>query len=182
MPNFYRVHPLWPDAEPGAKGHPLFVQRGGTGRVDNSEYATLYVADSPSCAIAEAFGTFGTWDSSLFEPRPGWPPGAEFVVTTYRGSPTVVDLDDVGELTTLGIRPSRVVTRNRSHTQAWALAIHSSDRAHGVRWWSYYEPDWGSLGLWDVSELEVLESAVLSVRHPAVVQAASVMSRPLLRD
>ena len=52
----------------------------------------------------------------------------------------------------------------------------------GVRWWSYYDPRWGSFGLWDTSSLTVEEAEVLdSVDHPAFAEAADVLWRVIQR-
>lgn len=178
---FYRVHPAWPSAPSREKGHPLYATSGGGGRVCNAAYPTLYVADSPSGAIAEAFGTYGLWESSIFLPPVGTPSDSQLVLTTYDGQVDVVNLDDPVELSALGIGPSRVVTRNRTHTQAWALALFQLRGGSGVRWWSYYDPDWGSYGLWDTAALSVVSSEPLTVDSPSVLQAAAILNRPISR-
>jgi hypothetical protein len=47
-----------------------------------------------------------------------------------------------------------------------------------VRWWSYYDPCWGSIGLWELSGLTVRSVEVLhDLDQPAVVEAADVLNR-----
>ncbi|GAC1544499.1 MAG: hypothetical protein NVS3B12_33260 [Acidimicrobiales bacterium] len=47
----------------------------------------------------------------------------------------------------------------------------------GVRWWSYYTPDWGSVGLWDIAALTVTDIVVLTIHHSAFVAAAAEVIR-----
>ena len=95
----------------------------------------------------------------------------------------LLDLDDAAALAERGLRPSRVVTRDRRVTQGWAAAIHSEGRWAGISWWSYYDPEWTAGGLWcapgegAVAGLDVAIVEPLGARHPAVVEAA----RSLLR-
>jgi hypothetical protein len=177
---FYRVHFWVPSAKPGENGHPLYVwPRQGAGRIDNPpHYRTLYVADSPQGAVAETFGNHSVWTPDLYVGLPSLP-GSVRAISILEGSPSVLDLDDASTLLDQGLRPSRVVTRNRTHTQAWALGIYTVIGGGGVRWWSYHDPDWGSLGLWDYSSIAVVSTSPLSHKHPAVVSAASVLNRPL---
>jgi hypothetical protein len=66
----------------------------------------------------------------------------------------IFDLDSVSALASLGIeRPSEVVIRNRKITQRWARRIFERGIYVGVRWWSYYDPAWTSIGLWNAAHL-----------------------------
>ncbi|MBN8892264.1 MAG: DUF2783 domain-containing protein [Rhodospirillales bacterium] len=87
------------------------------------------------------------------------------------------DLDDADRLASLGLRPPRVVTRDREVTQAWARELFEGGQYAGVRWWSYYNPDWGSVGLWDSAALHVTDVVTLTVDHPAFVAAAAEIIR-----
>lgn len=89
----------------------------------------------------------------------------------------VLDLDDPDALKRLGLRPSDVVTRDRLVTQRWALAAYRDHRWIGVRWWSYYDPRWYSYGLWDRRYLTVTGVEPLTLEHPAVLEAATVLPR-----
>lgn len=44
-------------------------------------------------------------------------------------------------------------------------------------WWSYDNPDWGSIGLWSSAALSVIDVAELSVDHRAFVDAAAEIIR-----
>ena len=89
----------------------------------------------------------------------------------------ICDLDDARRLTDLGLRPSRVVTRDRDVTQAWARKLYDDGHFAGVRWWSYYNPDWGSIGLWDIAALNVADVVILTADDPAFVAAAAEIVR-----
>lgn len=87
------------------------------------------------------------------------------------------DLDDAHRLADLDLRPSRVVTRDRATTQGWARALFDTGAFAGVRWWSYYNPDWGSVGLLDAAALAVVDIALLTTDHPMFVAAAADIVR-----
>lgn len=91
----------------------------------------------------------------------------------------VCDPDDAERLVHLRLRPSRVVTRDRDVTQGWARTLHARGEFAGVRWWSSYNPEWGSIGLWDVAAIAVTEVEPLGPDHPHVLAAAEHLCRPL---
>lgn len=182
MTTLYRVVPYLEVAAVGQPGHPLHVPAStGVGRIDNPDlYDSLYLGDDPRCAVAEAFGAFPQWRAGLFRGKPSLP-GSVTALATYdlHESATVCDLDDAERLVELGLRPSRVVTRDRAVTQDWARALHAREEFTGVRWWSYYNPGWGSIGLWDVASVILAEVEQLGVNHPYVAEAAAEISRPI---
>lgn len=182
MPRYsplYRVFPWIANAEVGEPGHPLYVGGPqGQGRVDNPEvYRTLYACDAGEGAIGEAFGNHDVWTPDLFR-GPSILPGSVRAVAEIDASDAeVVDLDDAAALLERGLRPSQVVTRTRSVTQGWALAIFREGRWGGVRWWSYHDPEWGSFGLWHVGGLRVTDVRPLSGDVDAVRDIAARMNR-----
>ena len=185
MPALYRVLPYLPSARSGTPGHPSFAPRStGRSRVDNPGlYEVLYLGDTAAGAIAEAFGNQRTWDAGLFRGTPALL-GSMRALVTYDldDGAAVCDMDDAGRLVGLGLRPSQVVTRERAVTQGWAARIFERREFVGVRWWSYYDPQWGSFGLWDTSGLRVAGAEVLdSLDHPAFVEAADVLCRVVRR-
>lgn len=92
----------------------------------------------------------------------------------------ILDLDDARALQVLGLRPSQIVTRDRDVTQRWALSIYEQGNWSGLRWWSYYDPRWYSYALWDLPALRSTGPVrALSVEDPAVVEAATILRRPL---
>jgi len=185
MPALYRVLPYLPSARPRSPGHPTYAPRStGRSRVDNPGlYEVLYLGDSAAGAVAEAFGNLRSWDAGLFRGTPALP-GSQRALVHYELSDGVgvCDMDDADRLVELGLRPSQVVTRDRTVTQGWAARIFEQGRFAGVRWWSYYDPRWGSFGLWDTADLRVVATEVLdSLDHPAVVEAADVLCRVIRR-
>lgn len=175
---FYRVHPWLSSAKPGENGHPLYVwPKQGSGRIDNPpHYLALYVADSAQAAVGERFGNQAIWsDDMLLGPKTL--PGSVLALSVYEGAPSVLHLDDAQVLLDQGLRPSRVVTRHKIHTQAWALAIYLTVGGSGVSWWSYHDPDWVSMGLWDTGYLTVVSTTRLVRGHPALISAAAILRR-----
>jgi len=176
----FRVFPYRKGARPDQRGHPLFsaaIQ--GAGRIDNPEhYRALHASDAPAGAVAEAFGNHGVWTAGLLEGPPDFPGSVRALATIESAKLDVLDLDDAHELARRSLRPSTVVTRDRAVTQSRALALFQERRWDGVRWWSYYDPRWGSCGLWRHSKVRVAEVVPLTPDHPALLEAASVLSRP----
>ena len=179
----YRVAPHLPGARRGQPFHPLFVPPSvGSNRVDNPElYDVLYVGDAAAGAVAEAFGWRPTWSAGMLRGPRSVPETVQALIEYDAPDQTfaVCDLDDASRLVGLKLRPSQVVTRDRQVTQTWAARIFSGGQYAGVRWWSYYDPQWGSLGLWDVGGIRVRKVTPLTMDHPAVIEAAAVLNRPL---
>jgi len=176
----FRVFPWIRDARRRRRGHPLFATPiQGAGRVDNPEhYRTLYASDSATGAIAEAFGNHGIWSPQLLQGPPDLPGSVRALAALDAEKIEILDLDDARELVRRRLRPSAVVTRERSVTQNWALEVFREKRWAGVRWWSYYDPRWGSFGVWHSSSLRPVEITPLTPEHPALIEAANILSRP----
>ena len=153
----------------------------GRGRIDSpGDYDVLYLSSAAAGAVAEAFGRLTPWSASmLLVPAT---PKAGRVIARFElaDRARMLDLDDPESLKDLGIRPSDVVTRDREVTQGWALRAFRLKRWEGVRWWSYYDPRWYAYGLWDRRHLTVSGVEPLSLDHPAVIEAATVLRRPRL--
>lgn len=181
--HLYRVCPVDPEAAEGSPYHPGSVPRSsGQHRIDNPDrYDTLYVALSAAGAVAERFGLFAQWGDWLLEHPRGFT--AQLVTFDLSDDRPLLDLDDAGELAARAMRPSRVVTRDRTTTQAWAARAHGEDRWAGVSWWSYYDPDWTSCGLWCppgaslIEGLSVVGVEELGGEHPAVGEAGHALLR-----
>lgn len=177
----YRVMPYLRSARAGNAGHPLYLPPStGASRVDNpGVYEVLYVGDSAAGAVAEAFAWKRVWDSGLFRGTPSLPKSVRALASyTLDDIETICDLDDSGRLVELNLRPSQVVTKDRTVTQDWALDLYNTIQFAGVRWWSYYDPRWGSFGLWDTGALALLDIEVLDdIDQPDFVEAADVLNR-----
>ena len=176
----YRVFPYLPAARPGEPGHPLYVPRPqGSGRIDNPDlYEVMYLGNGPVCAVAETFGNLKIWTPKMF--LAPYVPGSRRALGTYELPDTaaIADLDDPSVLVSLGLRPSSVTTRERRVTQAWARTLFERHRWVGVRWWSYYDPDWYAYGLWDRSELRVIHADALAIDDQTIVDATDTLRRP----
>lgn len=178
MPPLYRVLPWIPDAAPGEPGHPLFVAGLNAGRIDNAEYyETLYASDARPGACAEAFGYLRVWSASMMRGSPSLPGSIQALAIYELDETPICDLDEAVRLVDLGLRPSQVVTRDRPVTRAWALRIFEEERWAGIRWWSYYDPRWGSHGVWAFDAVEVADVVPLSIGDAAVLEAADILRR-----
>jgi hypothetical protein len=178
---------VWSSAQgdPARNGHPLYVwPNQGAGRVDDpaGEYLVLYAGDSAAGAVAEHLGNYARWTPAVLEPPPSAPPGSVLALARIAGDPQVLDLDDPYVLVEQGLRPSSVVSRDRTVTQRWARALFDSGEHAGVTWWSYRDPRWASYGLWDHMGLTLADDPEpLTLSHPAVVEASQVTSRVIER-
>jgi hypothetical protein len=175
----FRVFPWVESATADEPGHPLYISPiQGAGRIDNPEhYLALYASDVAAGAVAEAFGNHAVWTPALLSGPPALT-GSRRALGKYSTNGDVLDLDDAHHLVERSLRPSRVITRRREVTQGWALAIFLEHRWTGVRWWGYHNPDWGSLGIWNRSPLELEAVEPLTPDHSAVVEAAQALNRP----
>jgi len=182
MHHLYRLLPYVPGARKGNVGNPLyFPPNQGLARVDNSgHYHVGYLATSASCAVAESFGFLTTWDSQMLRPIKTLP-DSQWAVVTYalsEGS-DIFNMDDASNLQKLKLRPSRVVTRDRAITQSWALKIYNNGGTAGLSWWSFYNPDWSCVGVWNLSKLRIKDVDVLTLDHPWVAEASRATNKPI---
>lgn len=179
MTTLYRVFPWLEGAGVGGPGHPTFVPSFGAGRIDNPDsYLARYLSDGPAGACAEAFFFKSVWDTNMLRGLPTLRGSAQ-AIASFELDPgaKICDLDDASRLVELDLRPSQVVTRDRTVTQTWALRLFRERRWAGIRWWSYYDPRWGSHGVWDAGALDLREVEPLSLDHPAITEAADVLNR-----
>ena len=153
-----------------------------SGRLENPEfYSVLYSSDSAAGAIAEAFGRFPEWTPAILRGSPSLP-GSTRAVARYllADDAPVCDLDDPDQLRRIGIRPSEVVSRDYVRTRAWARQIYEQRVWIGVRWWSYYEPQWASIGLWDIRQLMLDGVRVLRLDDSALIDASRAIVRRIV--
>jgi hypothetical protein len=183
----YRVFPHIASAIPGTPGSGEYLHRPqGAGRLDNPlHYEVWYLAYEPTGAIGEIFGDQYEWSNAMFLfPKL---PGSSRALGTYfiPDHSRVLDLDDAQELLHRGLKPTKVVDRNRTATQQWALKIYNEPGHRpvpiwdGVKWWSFHRPSWRVIGLWGVRPtLVAVES--LDVTHIAVKDAANSLSKRII--
>ncbi|MFS0852543.1 RES domain-containing protein [Microbacterium sp. 179-I 3D4 NHS] len=186
----YRVFYHQPNAKPGQNGHPLYLHKPqGRGRWDNTDlYDSWYLAKSPEGAIGETFGDLARWTPRMFDTGT---PGVRRALATFTvpDDLALFDFDDPANLLRIGMRPSEVVIRNRPAGQRRAAAIFDEKNPAGARtwqglqWWSYHRPHWTNLMLWsttaDPAPITLTDITALSFATPAVVDAATALSRPL---
>ena len=174
----YRVFPYDTSARVSESGGPLFAPRSGFGRIWNPDlYHELYLSTSAAGAISEAFGRLDTWKPGLFSGRDR--PYAIVAFNLSDGS-AICNLDSAGRLLAYDLSPSSVVTRDRDISRAWAKRIYRTGQWIGIAWWSRYDSRWQSVGLWNKKSLRLIgKPEILSVRHPAVQEAATLLPRHL---
>lgn len=184
----YRVFAYDPKSTRGNSGHPDFLYRPqGSGRCDNPGlYDAWYYALTPEAAIAEVFGDLSRWSDGMFVP-PYLPTGRKALgVYELPDDLALLDLNDARSLQERGLRPTQVVFRIRSATQAWARSIFNETTAgkrswQGVRWWSYWKPHWAVFVVWIEPGMPVLHKFVraedLDLGHPAVESARNSLGR-----
>ncbi len=187
----YRVFAFDPKAPAGSSGHPDYLYHPqGSGRCDNPGlYDAWYYATTPEAALAEVFGDLATWSAGMFD-TPYLPTGRRALgVYELPDDVALLDLDDAKSLNDRGLRPTQVVFRIRSATQAWSKLIFEEKAAsgkrawQGVRWWSYWKPHWTVFVVWIEPAQPVLHSFVraeaLDLTHAAVESARKSLNRPV---
>jgi hypothetical protein len=161
----------------GALWFPRELQ--GAGRHDNPDlYGCIYVGEGPVSPIAEALAPFrgARWLTEGMLVRSGVQLAlAELFLPD--GS-YVLDLDDPQVLLEVELRPSRVATNERSHTQSDAAKLFVEDPGPiALRWWSTIEASLANLTLFDRAEtdLELINVTRLTISSTAVREAADLV-------
>ena len=182
MAILHRVFPYLPTAAEDEPGGAVYVPPQGGGRLDNpGAYSVLYLSDAAAGAIAEAFGRFSEWSEAILQGSPGLPGSARAMARFHLPDDAAVcNLDDPALLEKLGLRPSDVVTRDYTRSRAWAKRIYEQGKWFGVRWWSYYDPQWASFALWNISRLKLEDVKFLRLDEPAVREASRTIARRIV--
>lgn len=189
----YRVFPYLPGVtDRDESGHPLYLHKPqGHGRWDNPvHYDSWYFAKTPECAVGETFGRLLEWTDDMFD----FPltPGSRRALGVFDvpDDLPMLDLDDAGALLARGLRPSKIVSPNRSKTQEIALAVHDERMDHGprkwagIQWWSQWRSFWEVVVLCvphgEDPVHELVKVDPIDLAHPAVVAAAHALRKPLV--
>ena len=182
VPDLFRVFPYVAGADSHAPGGAFYVPSLGGGRIDNpGVYPVLYLGDSAPGAIAEAFGRFPEWTPSILESAPGAPRSVRAVARYHLPDDApVCNLDDPERLLALKLRPSDIVTRDYARSRAWARLIYDQKVWIGVRWWSYCNPGWYSVGFWDTSRLVLATVTPLRLNNPDLLEASRAIMRRVI--
>jgi len=155
----------------------------GEGRHDNPDrYGCLYLSASALSTVVEQLARFRGQRllPSMLRRR-----GLQLAVADLEldESAEVLDLDDPVVLRRERLRPSQVATRDRTVTQAHALALHDRHtEAAGLRWWSTFEAQWINVTLFDraASRLRVSEVRAVTLEDSTVMEAADFFGlRPM---
>jgi hypothetical protein len=178
----WRLLPWDRRAPVAGPGGPLWFPRGlqGGGRHDDpARYGCLYASEAPVSAVAEALAPFrgtGVDVTAALLTRAGLP--LALAELTLADDAVLVDLDDPATLRRLRLRPSAVATNARTVTQSYAASIFERrPDAAGLRWWSTLEASLINVTLYDraLPDLSLAGVVVLTVAHPAVVEAAELV-------
>lgn len=177
----YRLFPWDPAADAAASGGALFNPRAqqGRGRHDNPDlYGALYVARVEVSAVAEWLVAFrgqslAADDFVRIDSR-AW----ALVRLDDSRLPEIVDLDDPDELSTRGLRPSRIATRMHATTRDVARMLFA-EGIPGFGWWSTLEASWPNVTLFAERALDALRVAdgprAIGIDDPAVRAAAATI-------
>ena len=92
----------------------------------------------------------------------------------------ICNLDDPQTLLDLNLRPSGVVTRDYEQTRRWARRIWEREKWCGVSWWSYHDPRWASLGLWNIEGVRVQSVRQLHLNDADLIEASQIIVRPIV--
>lgn len=182
----YRVLLHDPNAAADEPGGVLYVppQQGG-GRIDNPlQYGVLYVGDSPAGVCAEVFYRGAhrlKWTANMLPLRRYPHLVRSLAWYELADDAPIADLDDPQRLIEFGLRPSNVITRDYSQSQAWALRIFERDEFGGIAWWSFNDARWKSAGLWNLALITGSGIEPLTIDHPALAEAAGVLDIKLER-
>jgi hypothetical protein len=183
----WRLLPLAPDVAPSSPGGALWFPRQlqGTGRHDNPDrYGCLYLSESPMSAVAEGLAQFrgaGVLTQGMLV-RANLP--MALVQVDCEDGRKLIDLDDPDVLTRTRLRPSRVATKARAITQAYAARIFDAHPAAvGLRWWSTLEASLTNFTLYDraAPALRLIDSETLTLEHSATREAADLLGLAITR-
>lgn len=142
----------------------------------------LYVAETPDHAVGELLHP---WRGRHLEPahltRAGLPLAIVELAVSSGSARKLADLCDASHLAATETRPDATASRLRGITQPIARAAWDAGH-HGLRWWSSFWGDWHTVVLFTArvsGTLRFGEPEALTVDHPAVAEAASLLGMPI---
>src|ERR1700730_17017551 len=178
---FYRVFRFLDTPKIDEPGHPIFRPPNQQfGRIDNADkYATLYMSDFATGAIAERFSPHLRWSDRLFSKfAAGSGTYMALAEIAMPASLRLCEMDNAGSLLALGLRPSQIVSKTLAITQAWARETFDRNEFDGISWWSDNDSRWTSIGVWNVEPSKIQTRVKkLSVHLPEVREAADIINR-----
>ncbi|MCB0996843.1 MAG: RES family NAD+ phosphorylase [Acidimicrobiales bacterium] len=153
-----------------------------SGRWDNSRlYGALHLALSQAGAVAEVLGNHAEWTDELFDaPSTGLRRHLLTVELADAVVERLVDIDNPRFLTDRGLRPSEVAGRARTRTRTLAADLFS-EGATGIRFWSYYRPEWTNVVLFvppvHQRSVRVTDTEEMRLDLPCVAAASEMLCR-----
>jgi hypothetical protein len=184
----WRVFPWNAGAADGAPFSARYVPPAGAqtgGRFDLGVPALLYLAQNPAHALAELLQAHRGKQLTSEHLVRGDPhePGRYHPLSLVRATlPAEVearlpDLTDPAVLLALDLRPDQLASHDRKVTRAISQRVHADAAAYpGFRWWSALTGEWHVTVLFldrvDVRSIDYTTPEPLSIRHPAVGEAA----------
>jgi hypothetical protein len=139
----------------------------------------LYACASALTAVAESFAFEPSpWDARILYRADD----LQYHLATLEipDDHAVCDLDDPQSLLDRKLRPSQVITRDRTTSQAWALRIFQEERWSGISWWSFYDPDTFAVGLWRLDRADLMATRPLTMHDSAMTGAAELLNRSIV--
>ena len=184
----YRIAPWDPSSGPKQLFQGLATVRAGqqSGRWDNSRlYGALYLALSQAGAVAEVLGNHTEWTDDLFDvPSLGLRRHLLTIEIDDAVVEGIIDVDDARFLADRGLRPSEVAGRARTRTRTLAADLFA-EGATGIRFWSYYRPEWTNVALFvppvTPSGVHVTATEEMTLDLPGVAAASEMLCRVLKR-
>lgn len=184
----HRISPWDPRRGPEQMLDGLAAVRSGqqSGRFDNAPlYGALYLALSQAGAVAEVLGAHADWSDALFDsPATGLRRHLLTVEVDDDVVARIVDVDDARFLVDRGLRPSEVSGRSRTRTRTLAADLYA-EGATGIRFWSWYRPEWVNLVLFvppvDPTGVRVDGVEEMTVDLPCVAAASEMLCRRIRR-
>lgn len=177
----WRVFPWDPGAPPGARFSASHVpEPTGRGRFDlpRDLSPVLYLAETGSHAVGEMLQAWrGQRLHSAHLIRAGLPLALVEVRVPPASLGRLADLCEPAYLAATATAPDATASRSRERTRPIARAAWDAGH-HGVRWWSSFWGDWHTVVLFTrrlAGKLRLGEPAVLTLEHPAVTEAASLL-------
>jgi hypothetical protein len=151
----------------------------GSGRFDLGASLVLYLAESPAHAVGEVMQAFrGCLVGATHLRRFGKALAVVEVKLPREVPGRLADLTDPAILSSLGIRPDALASRDVQRTQSISRSLFRAGYP-GFRWWSSLMGDWHTVVLFldrvPVSDLSFGKPQALSLAHPAMQSAASLL-------
>jgi RES domain-containing protein len=191
----WRVFPWNAGAADGAPFSARYVPPAGAqagGRFDLGVPALLYLAQSPTHALAELLqahrGKHLTSEhlvrSDPHEPGRYHPLSLVSATLPAEVEARLPDLTDPEVLLELDVRPDQLASHDREVTRAISRRVHAHSAAYpGLRWWSALTGEWHATVLFldrvDVRSIDYTSPEALDIGHPSVVEAARFLGMSL---